>query len=239
MRYSVIIFFLFFFAQDIIAQVPGYRGKRLYINYECIPHLFLNDIQAVYDKQGQLIENNNNPVTIRFGHKGSINYVLSKKFILSSDLSYREDRLRFLGINYNTNTVYNLFLRTKNRSIGLSLKRMNYIGRQGHYIAPVGNFFEINTFWAQIKAEDYINPKAQSINNSFGVGAYWGMQTVWFHRLVPSYIIGLSYLFGDFNGRFEDLGNDPLEMEIRKKAFGGIVPGILFTGRVGIGILLF
>lgn len=235
MKYLLPIFFLLFFFQQTNAQVPGYQGKRLYISFELIPHFFIFDHHSNYDKKGLKIDS---PVTVRFSNEGSINYVINRNSILSADFSFRRDR-------FSINRYVDSFFKTQNRIIGFGIKRMNF--KHKGFIAPVGNFFQLRGFLINTKAEIYGEANAvTSVPTSlpkyysdFGITLSWGLQTVWWDRLVPSYTVGLSYILTNRNLHilFDDYYIE--EKTLTNRGLGGVLPGLLFTGKVGIGILLF
>ena len=230
MKYLLSIFFLLFFVQQAEAQVPGYQSKRLYVSYELVPHLLLES----FDKKGRSTD-----MSVRFSNEGSINYVLSRSSILTADFSFRKDRY---SINQD-----DLFFKTKSRIIGFGIKQMNF--KHKGFIAPVGNFIQLRAFLINTKGAAYGTVNAvTSVPTSptrsysdFGITISRGFQTVWWDRLVPSYTIGLSYILTNqnlhtlFDGYY--YYDEPKVMTNR--GLGGILPGFLFTGKLGVGILLF
>jgi|GEM_PF-6210779 len=239
MKYLLSIFFLLlFFVQQAEAQVPGYQGKQLYVSYELIPHFFIYS----FDKSGNV---KNPPIAIRFSNETSINYVINRSSILSADISFRPDRLSTSRYDENTFDYVEKFFRTQSRIIGVGIKHMNFT-RKG-FIAPVGNFIQLRGFLINTKATPYGQPNAVTkistgptqTYNDFGITLAWGFQTVWWARLVPSYTIGLSYIVTNRNfiSWLED--DYSADRKISNHGLGGILPGLLFTGKLGIGILLF
>lgn len=234
MKYLLSIFFLLFFTQQTEAQVPGYQGKRFYVGYELIPHYILKAVGIkTYNTNGEV------EGQYQFSNAVNINYVIARNKILTVDFNYRKSGFADSEYDSQTQLYYDDFFRTTNKMLGLGIKRMNYI-KKG-YIAPVGNFFEFKAFWINSTVvghgtlENVSNTPTSTKQsfNDFGIGLYWGMQTIWFDRLVPSYTFGITASSLHFSQTYS------FPHDTKVSAFGGTYPGVLITGKLGIGVLLF
>ncbi len=207
---------------------------------------------SYYDKEGRKLSND---VLIRFSHKGSVNYVISRNHILTGEFTYRRDGFtkKYEYDSWDVVSPYTeeTYFKLQSRTLGIGLKRMNYVSRG--FIAPVGNFFEFRLFMLNTLVAAHGQPRnvskeplsqSESINE-LGVGISWGMQTVWFDRFIPSYTIGIGWrvlrygMLLNFQGNSPDNPNFGILKDASEQSFGGLTPNMYLTGQVGIGVLLF
>jgi len=251
MKYLISCFYLLFFSFNLIAQVPGYQGKKFYVSYEPIPYFFSSELTEYprsnfFDNKGRV---KNKTLFVKLAHKGSLDYVIKRNMILTLDVTHRKDG--FTGAtslnNVSLSEIDSLnYFKTKGQTLGIGFKYMNY--RKKGFIAPVGNFvraglFVFNTSIAAYGTPNQITKKPTSQRDhkrELGMIIGWGMQTVWFERLVPSYSVNFSWRFGGLNSLLnKNIENSQLLERASEYAFGSTWANMIITGQVGIGVLLF
>ena len=251
-------------ADTLLAQGPGYQGKRVYISYE--PQIrSVNPLDRVYGDNGFYRQYNDDGTwkadtnlvqryTLR--HNIGLHYVFTRSdifgidFTLGSHSNFKK--------NFGTTDSLNLY-QAQGFSIGLIYKRFNF--KKKGYLAPNGNFLEIRPFLFisnvdeigsfdgttfPEKADLYDTPKRQpESSNRFGISIAWGTQTVLIDRFITNYTFGITLMPPNRAWSFWNNNNDkPLTIaqEGAYNAFGGTQAtpiGISIDVKIGIGALLF
>lgn len=259
---NALLFFVLFcifsaigsFSNKIVAQSPGYQGKHIYINYEPIVRF---DNLYYYDDSGDRIEKDTMFFRNNFSlkHNIGLHYIFSRTDIVGLDISLGSPR-NFIFPDELTNK--NKLYRGTGRTYGINYKHFNF-GKKG-FIAPNGNFIEVRPFLYTVKVEEIgiyfpdslvvpglelpypdfyaVNPPKERENdrfNSLGISVSWGMQTVWWDRVIPSYVLGLTVI-PNF------ILNDDFLLSKEAATFwmgGGLLQRTYIDVKVGVGILLF
>lgn len=168
-KQTLCILFLWikFFVFDVSAQVPGYQGKRLFAEFTLSG--WFNSSNPIANNQGPH-RFPDGPLegafTIQEHYGGSINYVLSRKIILSAGYEYSKTGLR-IRADWNPKNSYIIHeIRTPSRLV-YGLEDLHTL------------FYNLTTHNIAISAQHYLRPSA----NLAPLGWYvkWGLNIVLVH----------------------------------------------------------
>ncbi len=254
---SRLLFFVCFFVlcNDLLAQSPGYRGKHFYVNYEAIPRIsYIDGIEAVEnieyrDEDGNSLDFDGMLNSLNVKHNVGIHYIFSRGGIIGLEATLSAPQ--YFSRREESTGLYKHY-RSKGRIFSVNYKRFNFI-RKG-YIAPIGNFIELRPVLYMNKVEElgrynissylgnvYIpNLSAQTLNSDsftgLGIAFAFGMQTIWFERLIPNYTFGFTYIPSLRQNSNYNLSGDAARAHSRALLADA---GWFIDIKVGLGLLLF
>lgn len=213
--YTLLAMFFCFSVVQLSAQVPGYLGKRGFVEY---------DIAFVFDSWGPTINGKDYSMfpellSLNFKHKLTLNYVISRKRSIGVTIEN-------FKAGYKSISIDDDYINLKGSSVGVEINNY-YLSRGG--LAPYGAFFLTSIKYITTKLD---HPSLEDYNiSNWYLGYGLGVRKVIFNRFVLNAKGKLGFLFGKQEYTDTSRITDGMYERIRRH--------FIFENSLGIGILLF
>lgn len=247
-RIIIILFMLTGFCAQ--AQVSGYQGKRLVLNYD----QFFMSAPTGPNQNGE-----NSFISFNMHNRIGMDYVLSRSLSLGLDFhffntcfNFQNTSVEFFdpiygGYNSTDLNVDGMLGYSSVTGIGIHLKKY-FVNN----IAPLGNYFEFEVVgFFQNVSYDKDKLRTQNPNlvynipnlspySSSAIGISYGKKSIFFNRLVLDYGMQTGLVFNGFTSAisFSNYHHD-MNTYLEESAKARLFSHYIFNIHLGIGVLFF